>query len=77
MVLHTIQIIQQDQNMIICNELMATNKSGFCEHLDAGCNQGIILYLNSLTPAPHKQEISIDKWWSIYIDISITHLYSL
>ena len=42
---------------------MATNKSGCCNHLDVGYNQGIILYLNPLTPPLHKQipEISIDN----------------
>ena len=57
---------------------MVTNKSVFCEHLDVGCNQRIILYLDPLTPpTPHKQipEISIDNSWAIYIDVSITHLY--
>ena len=51
---------------------MATNNSGCCEHLDAGCNQGIILYLDPLTPPPHKQipEMLIDNWWAIYIVIS-------
>ena len=57
---------------------MATNKSGHCEHLDVGCNQGIILYLDPLTPPPHTQipEISIDNWWAIYVVISLTHLYN-
>ena len=62
----------------MCNELMVTNKPGYSEHLDVGCNQGIILYLDPLTPPPpHKQipEISIDNWWAIYASICITHLY--
>ena len=56
---------------------MVTNKSGHCEHSDVGYNQGIILYLDPLTPPPHKQipEISIDNWWAIYASVSITHLY--
>ena len=46
---------------------MATNKSGCCEHLDVGYNQGIILCLDPLTPLPHNQipEILIDSWWAI------------
>ena len=44
-----------------------------CEHLDIGCNQGIILYLDPLTPPPLKQipEILIDNWWAIYIVVSL------
>ena len=59
-------------------ELMATNKYGCFEHLDVGCNQGIILYLSPLTPPPpHNQipEILIDNWWAIYVVISLIHLY--
>ena len=37
------------------NKLMATNKSGHCEHLDVGYIQEIILYLDQLTPPPHTQ----------------------
>ena len=77
MVLSTIQIIQKGQNTNICNELMVTNKSGCCEHLDVGCNQGIILYLDPPTPPHHKEipEILIDNCWAVYASVSITHLY--
>ena len=53
---------------------MVTNKSGHCEHLDVGCIQDIILYLNPLTPPPHKQspEISIDNWLAIYVTLVYT-----
>ena len=56
---------------------MVTNKSSHCEHLDVGCNQGIILYLEPLTPPPHNQipDILIDNWWAIYVIVSVTHLY--
>ena len=56
---------------------MVANKYGHFEHLDVGCNQGIILNLDLLTPPPHKQipEIPIDGWWAIYARVSITHLY--
>ena len=56
---------------------MAANNSGHCEHLDVGCNQGINLYLDPLTPPPHSQipEILIDNCWTIYVIISWTHLY--
>ena len=52
---------------------MATNKSGHCEHLDVGCNQGIILYLDPLSTPPHNQipQILIDNWWAIIIVISL------
>ena len=33
---------------------MVTNKSGHCKHMDVGCIQGMILYLNQITPPPHK-----------------------
>ena len=48
---------------------MVTNKYGCYEHLDVGYIQGIILYLNALTPPPHEQipEILIDNWWAIYV----------
>ena len=56
---------------------MVTNKSGHCEHLDVGWNEGIILYLDPPILPPYKQipEILIDNWWVIYVDSSITHLY--
>ena len=56
---------------------MATNKSGHCEHLDVGCNQGIILFLDPLTPPCHTHipEISLDNWWTIYVIIRLAHLY--
>ena len=52
---------------------MATNKSVHCKHLDVGCNQGVILYLEPLTPTPHIQipEILTDNWWTIYIIVSL------
>ena len=55
---------------------MAINKSGHCEHLDVGCNQGIILYLDPITLSLHTQipEILIDNWWAIYLIIS-WHIY--
>ena len=54
------------------NELMATNKSGCCKHLDVGCNQGLTWHLDPLIPPPYKQipEIPLDNWWAIYIIIN-------
>ena len=59
------------------NKLMATNKSGYCKHLDVDCNQSLTWHLDPLIPPPYKQipEIPLNNWWAIYIIISGTHLY--
>ena len=59
------------------NELIATNKSGCCKHLDVGCNQGLTWHLDPLIPSSlhSNPRQSLDKWWAIYIIVSLTHLY--